>query len=182
MALSTSLLLTYLKIIHAKIYDAKTMSELNRWIALGVYSVVTYLVSLRGSEGFLLDLGGLKLHKVDDETKQNYFLIPLLGKVNVEQYDRCHLLPCAMITDSGIKPNDWVKMLMILKKKQGLTNGPAISDDQRRVLNSSNIDQSMHKILILNQIKSREDIKANYHAFRSFRRSSDTTAINRGVR
>jgi hypothetical protein len=136
MALSTALLLAYLNIIHAKIYDAETMSELNRWVVLGAYSVLTYLVSLRGSEGFLIDLGGLRLHKVDDDKQRNHFLIPLLGKVKGEQHDRCHLLPCTMVTNSGIKPFEWVKMLLVLKGKQGLTSGPAISDDQGRVLNS----------------------------------------------
>jgi hypothetical protein len=35
--------------------------------------------------------------------------------------------------------------------------------------------------LFPSSIKSREDIEANYHAFRSFRRSSDTRVLNRGV-
>jgi hypothetical protein len=191
MALSTSLLVAYLKSVHGRIHDAETMSELNRWVVLGTYSVVTYVVSLRGSEGFLLDLGGLRSHRVDDK-KEKHFLIPLLGKVKGEHHDRCHLLPCTMTTDSGIRPYEWIKMLMIVKEKQGLTNGPAISDEQGRVLNASSIDQSMHEVLeelfmqqrdiFSSSIKSKEDIAENYHAFRSFRRSSDTRALNRGVR
>jgi hypothetical protein len=72
MALSKSLLVAYLKIVQVRIHDAETMSELNRWVVLGVYSVVTYMVSLRGSEGFLLDLGGFRSHRVDDK-KEKYF-------------------------------------------------------------------------------------------------------------
>jgi hypothetical protein len=86
-ALSTSLLLAYLKKIEFRIGDSETMSELNRWIVLGVYSVVTYLVSLRGSEGFLLDLGGLIIHRIDNKQDQSYFLIPLMGKVKGEHHD-----------------------------------------------------------------------------------------------
>jgi hypothetical protein len=81
-------------------------------------------------------------------------------------------------------------MLIVVKGKQGLTDGPAISDEKGRVLNSSNIDQSMHEVLeelFLSQrdlfpssIKAKEDIESNYHAFRSFRRISDTRALNRG--
>jgi hypothetical protein len=79
-------------------------------------------------------------------------------------------------------------MLLKLKTKQGISNGPAILDENGRILNASNIDQAMHEILkellLQNQdlfpsfIKTKEDIKANYHAFRSFRRSSDTRALN----
>jgi hypothetical protein len=36
--------------------------------------------------------------------------------------------------------------------------------------------------LFLSLIKTKEDIEGNYHAFRSFRRSSDTRALNQGVR
>jgi hypothetical protein len=74
-------------------------------------------------------------------------------------------------------------MLIAVKGKQGLTDGPAILDEQGKVLNSSNIDQSMHEVqeeLFLSQqdlfpssIKAKEDIESNYHAFRSFQRSSD---------
>jgi hypothetical protein len=150
------------------------------------------VVSLRGSEGFLLDLGGLNLHKLDEDKSTKYFIIPLMGKVKGEHHDRCHLLPCTTKTDSGIKPYEWLSMLLKLKTKQGISSGPAISDENGRILNASNIDQAMHEILeellIQNQdlfpsfIKNKEDIEANYHAFRSFRRSSDTRALNRGVR
>jgi hypothetical protein len=109
--------------------------------------VVTYLVSLRGSEGFLLDLGGLQIHKMDQKQDQSYFLIPLMGEVKGEHHDRCHLLPCTVLTNSGIRPYQWIKMLIELKTRQGLHDGPAISNEKGRVLNSSNIDQAMHELL-----------------------------------
>jgi hypothetical protein len=83
------------------------MRELNRWVVIGTYSVITYVLSLRGAEGFLLDLGGLHLHSVDPSKKSTHFIIPLLGKVKGEHHDQCHLLPCTfktVKTDSGIKP------------------------------------------------------------------------------
>jgi hypothetical protein len=69
-ALSTALLLAYLKDIEGRIYESETMSELNRWLVLGAYSAVTYLVSLRGSEGFLIDLGGLRSYQLDENRSQ----------------------------------------------------------------------------------------------------------------
>jgi hypothetical protein len=191
-ALSTALLIGYLKETKVKIVESMTMEELNRWIVLGAYSVITYVMSLRGSEGFLLDLGGLWIHEPDFKKQLTYFLIPLMGKVKGEHHDRCHLLPCTFKTDSGIKPYEWIENLKLLKEKQGLFNGPAISDEKGRGLNSVNIDQGMHEILedlFTNQndlfpstITSIDDILSNYHAFQPFRHSSDRRALNKGLR
>jgi hypothetical protein len=114
-----------------------------------------------------------------------------MGKVKGERHDCCHLLPCTFSTASGIHLYFWIDNLIKLKTHQGLTDGPAISDDKGRVLNSSTIDQGMHEILedlYISQrdsfplsIKSSDDIVENYHAFQSFRRSSDTQALNQGV-
>jgi hypothetical protein len=54
MSLSTELLLAYLREVELKISDSTTIRELNRWVVIGAYSVITYVVSLWGSEGFLL--------------------------------------------------------------------------------------------------------------------------------
>jgi hypothetical protein len=54
MSLSTELLLAYLWEVELKISDSTTIRELNRWVVIGAYSVITYVVSLWGSEGFLL--------------------------------------------------------------------------------------------------------------------------------
>jgi hypothetical protein len=88
-AFSTALLIAYLKQIKLKIADADTVIELNRWVTIGVYYVILYMVSLRGTEGFLLDIGGL----IDFTKNATYFMIPLMGKVKGEHHDRCHLLP-----------------------------------------------------------------------------------------
>jgi hypothetical protein len=191
-AMSTELLLAYLESVQLKIMDSETSTEENHWTVVGTYSVITYIVSLRGSEGFLLDLGGLRLHSIDPEKAANHFLIPLMGKVKGEHHDQCHLLPCTFRTESGIKPYEWIQRLIQIKDKQGLIDGPAISDECGRVLNSSTIDQGMHEVLeelyatdkelFPSTIKTKEDIISSYHAFRSFRRSSDTRALNKGLR
>jgi hypothetical protein len=112
---STALLVTYLKQIRFKIADADTMKELNCWIVIGAYSVITYVLSLWGTEGFLLDLGGLRLHLVGLTKNPKYFIIPLMGKVKGEHHDQCHLLPCTFITNSGIKPYKWIQRLVEVK-------------------------------------------------------------------
>jgi hypothetical protein len=171
---------------------SKTPADRGKWISFGTYAVVTYMISLRGSEGFLLDLGGLLRHQpTTQDKKKGFFLIPLLGKVKGEHHDRCHLLPCTYKSSSGIEPYAWINQLLVVKKEQNLQDGPAFSDEKGRVLSASVIDEAMHTILeellehdssvFPNNIKSLDDIQTNYQAFRSFRRSSDTRAIEERV-
>jgi hypothetical protein len=137
--------------------------------------MITYMISLRGLEGFLLDLGGLQAHTVDPRKGLNHFIIPLMEKVKGEHHDRCHLIPCSFSTLSGLKQYVWLEQLRVVKSIQGLFDGPAISDEKGRVLNSSTIFQGMHKILVELLLSKRglfpttiidkDDIVANYHVF-----------------
>jgi hypothetical protein len=170
-AMSTALIIAFLDLVKFKIKDSGSLSDLNCGVFLGAYTVITDLVSLCGSEGFLLDLGGLKLHAPDRSKTCDYFLIPLMGKVKGEHHNRCHLLPRTFLTASGIQPYGWIDDVIKLKLKQGLTDGPAISDEQGRALNSSTIDQGMHEVLEEFFISQRD----------LFQRSSDTRALNQSV-
>ena len=57
--MSIPLLLATNQAIEERIQSAPTSQELNRWTVLHTFVVVTYVVSLRGPEGFLIDLEGL---------------------------------------------------------------------------------------------------------------------------
>lgn len=186
-AFSLTLLLKLLEEVKEKIKHSTNKIDSNSWTVFGAFVVVTYVISLRGTEGFLLDLGGLNRHiPSNDRDGKAFFLIPLLGQVKGEKHDRCHLLPCTYQTSSGIKPYEWIQALLKIKAEQNLSDGPAISDSKGFVLSSSVIDNLMHEILeqlfdtqkelfpkIINNV---EDIRENYQAFRSFRRTSSTRA------
>jgi hypothetical protein len=90
----------------------------------------------------------------------------------------------------GVRPYEWIQRLIQVKDNQGLVDGPAISDKFGRVLNSRTMDQGMHDILELyatnkefipSTIKMKEDIVSSCHASRSFRWSSSTRALNKGL-
>jgi hypothetical protein len=68
----------------------------NQWLVFHTFVVVCYKVSLRGCEGFLLDLAGL----IQKFTARGniYVVIALLGKIKGELDDRAHLLPCVPVT------------------------------------------------------------------------------------
>jgi hypothetical protein len=179
-ALSTQLLKLVISVVERKIDDSSSRQEEENWIVFGTYVVITYVVSLRGSEGLLLDLKGLLEH-TPKENNPTYFLIPLLGKVKGEAHDRCHLLPCACKTSSGIHPLIWINKLLTMKGRQGLIDGPAISDETGRVKSVSSLNGAFYEILeeifegnrdmFPASIKTKEDIYGSYGVYRSLRRS-----------
>jgi hypothetical protein len=63
-AIPVELLLIVLEAADLKIQEAVSPQEKNRWVVFHTYVVVCYMISLRGCEGFLLDLAGLVESKV----------------------------------------------------------------------------------------------------------------------
>lgn len=178
-----------------EIIEVKIQSEINnpkdrdRWVTFNAYSVISYVVSLRGSEGLLLDLGALI--RLWSKGAGSYVIIPLLGRLKGESFDKCHLIPSVEITSSGIQVRKVLNRLIINKSQLGLKDGPAISDTQGFVMDASDIDDMLHTILleILHshpnlfppEITTEEDIRQGYQCFRSFRRSSATRATEMKV-
>ena len=143
------------------------------------------MISLRGAEGLLLDLEGLWRHFqgwTNDKT-----VIALKGKVKGEHHFRCHLIPCTAVTKSGINVRGSIERLMNYKKRSGWIDGPAISNEKGLIYSTRAIDDALHEILeevfvdhrdlLPPVVGTLEDLKSKYHAFRSFRRSSDSRAL-----
>jgi hypothetical protein len=87
---------------------------------------VSYVVSLRGKEGLLLDLEGLHQHASTGDG--SYVVITLQGTVKGESNDRDHLLPYVPSTLSDVHVKVSLKRLMEHELKLGFVDGPAISD------------------------------------------------------
>ena len=194
-AFSTDLLLSVLHKSERR-YRVET-SEKNKhlWLVFWCYSTISYVISLRGSEGFLLDLEGLIRHQ--SPHSQNYFIIALRGKIKGEVNDRNHLIPCANKTKSGINVKSIVNELVREKQKLGFHTGPAISDIKGKVLNSTKLNIYLLDILeecfkdnaslFPSDIRSalsesdevREILGSHYACYRTFRRTSDTRAMNK---
>lgn len=192
-AVSTALMVKIVSRAYDKFQRASHPADENNWLTFGVFMVVAYVISLRGSEGLLLDLKGLREHRnhAGREGDTDYFIIALMGTVKGEQHDRCHLFPCAVVTSSGISVREWVWTLVEKKEMAGLTDGPAISDMLGKVRTSSQLDEQLVEILeevfddtpslFPASVGSREDIVTFYSTFRTPRRSSDTRAIEKNV-
>jgi hypothetical protein len=174
-AMGIPLLLATLQDIEDKIQGSPTSRELNRWTVLHTFMMVTYTVSLRGPEGFLLNLEGLNCHWRFEA--EDHFIIALRGKIKGEHNARCHLLPCVPVTGTELRINESVKRLMDLKANQGLTDGPAISNENGHLFSSRAIDKSMLEVLeelfasnqdlFPTKIESIQDLRKAYQVFKT---------------
>jgi hypothetical protein len=188
--LSTNLILKMLEGIEVRIDGASSPEQLNIWTVFHTYAVVSYVVSLQGSEGFLLDLDGLNRHWKPDAALP-YLTIALRGKIKGEHEDRCHLIPCTKITSSGIDVEATLARSLTLKTTQGHKEGPLVSTVQGLLLVPRDLDGCLHDVLsdILDQdpslfppsVLSHESVREKYQVFRSFRWSSDTRALEKAV-
>jgi hypothetical protein len=189
-ALTTELVIEVLKVANQRLGESESPEDTNRWLVFLAYSVITYTLSLRGSEGFLLDLKGL--HRNFNVPGRNFLQVALLGKVKGESHDRCHLLPSVLQTSSGIEVHHHLQQLIDYKQSRGNIDGPAILDLDGKVMCTRVIDDMLHECLedILDTlpdmfppgIHTKEDIHEKYMAFRSYRRGSVTRATNQRVK
>ena len=165
------------------------------WLVFSCYTVICYVVSLRGNEAFLVDLDGILRHW-NERREKNYFIIALRGKIKGEKHDIAHLLPCSNTTSSGLPIKDIVGRLIRSKKDIRFTDGPLMSNMNGEVLTPKAIDDMLIQVLseiyttsaslfpvdIQRKIKDKEGeaipvLKLFYSCFRSYRRTSNTRAL-----
>ena len=68
--------------IEDKINSALDKSGIHKWSVFGTYFIISYVMSLRGSEGLMLELGSLK--KCWKTDRKSHFIISLYGKLKGE--------------------------------------------------------------------------------------------------
>ena len=159
-----------------------------RWTMAGAYFCFCYVLSLRGSEGLLVDLEGLIEF---DDPDRDFVVIPLLGRFKGEHHTSQHLMPCARETESGIRVDLWVRRLLMVNLAEGRQRGPALINSNAAQSSSSEMnamfiecltelyDESPSRFGL--DIKSSEDVSEKFHVFRSFRRGSESRAVAMNV-
>lgn len=188
-AMSNQLLLKLIQKAEGYITEDFRCEETAAWIVFVTYVVISYVVSLRGNEGQMLEIGGLKKHWIGN--KRSYVIIVLWGKIKGEDSYREHTIPCINTTKSGINVRYTLERLLKLKETQGLTDGPAISDIKGLLLPTRDLDIRMHELLseIFEEdrtlfppsVSEVEDIPDAYKCFRTLRRTSLTRALEEDV-
>ena len=97
-ALSTELILKLIERSEMKRSDNEVGRHL--WTVFVTYLTVSYVISMRGSKGFLLNLKTLR--KLKERASNEYFWLSLLGRIKGENIEKEHNIPCINITSSGI--------------------------------------------------------------------------------
>ena len=123
---------------------AETTWEANHLWKLGAYLTLTTAASLRGYEGFFLDLAALRKHIhvgqggsvpskftknsiLTNEQAKNlpHLVLPLLGKFKGEIGIDHHMVNIASFTKSGLEPRWWAEKLIEVTESEGRFDGPA---------------------------------------------------------
>ena len=163
------------------------------------YSVVAFCGSLRGSEGLIIDLITLESNWSNGNhtsTSKNmsscppHIIIPLRGRFKGETGERCHLMPLANITSTGIQIRGAINVMIAARREMKHTSCPWAFVNQR---GSHMSFSEMNEIVMerLEAVKEQDlenelgldvfDIREDFSINRSFRRGSETHAQNQKV-
>ena len=188
LALSIPLLLDLVNKIKYRLLCSQYEDDKHIISSVLTYITTSYIISLRGPEGFLLDLRGLNENW---NSSNNYIVVSLIGRLKGERHDLTHLVPCVKVTSSGINFYEILKNHIFIKAQLNFTSGPAISDMNGRLLSAKIVDDVLHEELtnifhdkpnlFPPKIDTAEKIPFNYQCFRTFRRTSTTRATEMKV-
>ena len=176
--------------------------EANELWKVGAYVCVLTVASLRGHEGFYLELAGMRKHmakgrtgvvptglsKTTILTEEDCLRLPhvticLLGKFKGETGVDHHLITVANETSSGLKARWWVEKLLEVCEYEGRFDGPAFASPNGQLASSPDYDAMFRKYLKLVQeetdlVPLDHDVDALYSTFRTPRKTA-TTRIER---
>jgi hypothetical protein len=186
LAMSVDTIVLYLTKVEARALRESEQPKRRLWVSLGAYSLLYYVASLRGNEGFLLDLYGLRLYLQEGKSlpaNKAHVVAPLLGRFKNELGKRYHLILIAENTASGLRPRKWLEWLVAVRQEEGRTKGPAFCDETGQVVYSRDYEDLF--IEVLSEIQEeRPDlvIPATIHVTdhglsRTWRRSSTSAAL-----
>ena len=154
-----------------------------RWTMIGAYLTFIYVLSLRGPEGFQVEISLLRKHK---ELRNGLVWIPLVGKLKGDSQPGIFFLRSVPYTGSGIDVLLWRDRLLVIHEMAGREAGPAFCDDQGFLLSSLKVNDSMwdileelydkNPVLFPKAIETKAMIRDLIQINRSGRRSSESQA------
>ena len=171
--------------LNLEILDKDTSEVRRHWlVTVGAYFTLSFVLTLRGNETLMLDLGALIANIEQGRfEKSPHLVLPLLGRFKGEEYKRLHILLAPNVTDSGFEPRKWVHWLIQARRAENLVDGPAFCDNEGYVLSQQllNDESKSQLVFIKEQYPSLfppdlkiEDINTN----RSFRKGFTSRAQN----
>ena len=191
-AVSPRLVKALMRLLEDKVAGARDDEESGHWVTARALFVILYVFSLRGNEGLLTDLKGIRDEYTAGRSHDpSYSTLALLGQVKGEQHRRQHLMFSVDETSSGIQVRKAFSDLILVREHQGRYAGPAICDKDGFQWTTVLANEILHELLcllfdrdhslFLSHIGSHGEILAKYHVYHSFRRASDSRAISKEV-
>ena len=188
-AISNPLMIKLLSLVEFKIRTAVGFNERLSYVMAGSYFCFCYVTSLRSPEGLMVDITGLFRY---GESSTAHVVIPLLGQVKGEDHTRQHLLHCVNETASGIQVRKWVSRLKAANDLLGRSEGPAfVNPATLKQASTSEMNEVFLDLLgeifeedrelFAVDIRLSPDLQEKYIVFRSFRRGSESRAVEKNV-
>lgn len=159
-----------------------------------LFCVVAFCCALRGEEVPMMSLGGIVQHLEEAVGHATpHVVIALVGRFKNETSEQNHLMPIVVETKTGLQPGKWVIRMVQWYKEIGITSGWVFRKGEiSRTIHATKGRQSDVENDILTEIVNVQvhekgivgvnvDVFDEYGLSRSFRRGSDTHAINQRV-
>ena len=191
LALGIKLILKVLDKIDEKMAfedENNNSTERDRWVIAGAYIAISFVLSLRGNEGFMMDIKELMKNQ---SLEKGLVWIILSGIIKGESTPMLHQLRSVPVTSSGINIELWRDRLIAVHTEAGRTEGPAICDTDGYLMSNTAANELFWTALeevyweapdsFPKDIRSVKDIKTHINIYRSLRRSSNSRAISEGV-
>jgi hypothetical protein len=119
-AVSPRLVKALLRLLDDRIALAGDADVASHWVTAKALFVFLYVFSLRGNEGLLTDLQGIRdEYEAGRSHDPCYSTLALLGQVKGEQHRRQHLMYSVDVTSSGIDVWKTMSDLIIVREHQG---------------------------------------------------------------
>ena len=191
-AISPKLMKALTNLLSRRVSRSRTPKEAAKWVTARAYFVCLYVFSLRGPEGLLIEMEGV-LSTIQDGLRGSipYVSLALLGKVKGENHTRHHMMHSVATTSSGLQVRKTIEALMLVRRWEGRSRGPAICDEAGVVWTTQFANQVLHEALetlfaiepklFPKRFTNSQELKEWYHVFRTFRRGSDSRALAQGV-
>jgi hypothetical protein len=200
-AISIEVMLALINNFKSEIAEAVPRSWKRRRLCMGLaYSVIAFCGSLRGNEGMIVDLQTLIKNFKNgnfnkDQRKKSscppHIIIPLRGRFKGEAGERCHMMPLANMTSTGINIRGVVTVLIAARQEEeNESSSPwAFVDEEGKRMSFGAMNEivleRLEEVKVLDtanalgleEFEIREDFSIN----RSFRRGSETHAQNQKV-
>jgi hypothetical protein len=195
-----------LELIDADIDDAADHKARHFLIKVGALIAILTAASLRGHEGFYLDIAATQKHlpkgkhgrlprnalkrKVFTEAEAKNLpevCICLLGKFKGETGERYHSIVLANESSTGLKTRFWIEQLMALCKAEGRSNGSAFNEPDGSLPSPTEYNaMARHYLKVLHDerdslLGDKKDDMIRYGISRSYWKTSETRARRAGM-